>query len=325
MKVALTGATGFVGSWLAEELVQDGHEVTCLVRRTSNLRWIQHLPLHIIVGDATQRETLLPFVEDQDIILHLAGLTKARTDEEYWRANAESTRHLLEAILEAQQKLVRFVLISSQAAAGPSLQNRPRREQDSPQPLTAYGRSKLEAERIALEYRADFPITIIRPPAVYGPRDRDILTYFRLANRRLVPVLGQDGRISVVFVRNLTYGIRLAMTHPRAENEIYFLADEGVYSWRELGTMIASAIGKRPLVVRVPMRFIRFAAIISQTYSKLLGRAVLLNREKLLEIRQPYWTLSIEKAKTDLGYSPPYTTTEAIRLTADWYREQGWL
>jgi len=325
MRIALTGATGFVGSWLAEELIHDGHELTCLVRPTSNLHWIQHLPLRKVVGDVTDRDSLADFVEGQDILIHAAGVTKARTEEEYLRANAQSTQNLLEVVLQVHPHLKRFVLISSQAAAGPSSPGAPKSEEAPPEPLTAYGRSKLAAERIALKYRDQIPVTIIRPPAVYGPRDRDVFAYFRLANWRLMPLLGKNGQVSVVFVRNLTYGIRLAMDHPRAVNEIYFLTDDGTFSWRQLGQMIAEAVGKHAVPIRVPMVVIRFLAGLSQIYSNLTRRAVLLNREKLLEIRQPYWTLSIEKAKRELGYSPPYTTREAIHLTAQWYREQGWL
>ena len=325
MKIALTGATGFVGSWLAEELTHDGHEVTCLVRPTSNLRWIEHLDVRRVVGSVTEPETLPPFVAGQDLVIHVAGATKARSEEEYMRANAESTRFLLEAILAAGARVSRFVLISSQAAAGPSTAERPRREEDPPHPLTAYGRSKLEAEKIAMEYRADFPVTIIRPPAVYGPRDRDVFTYFQLVSKGLMPIMGKEGLVSVIFVRNLTYAIRTAMLHPGAENNIYFVADRGLYSWRQLGHMIAHALHRRPRSVRVPLALIHIAALFSQTYSSLTRKPVLLNREKLLEIRQPYWTISTEKAERDWGFSPPYSTEQAIQQTADWYVKEGWL
>ncbi len=325
MRIALTGATGFVGSWLAEELVEKGHEVTCLVRPTSNLRWLRHLAVRTIIGDVTRPESLGPFVEGQDILLHVAGLTKARTEEEYFLANTASTRNLLEAAVRAGSKLKRFVLISSQAAAGPSQPGVPRREEDPPAPLTAYGRSKLAAEKITLEFRKHFPVTVLRPPAVYGPRDRDVFAYFQLAKRGLLPVLGKEGRLSVAFVHNLTYGIRLAMAHPEAENETFFLADEGTYTWRTLGGMIAAALGRRAAVIPVPMALIRAAALLSQAYGRIARRAVLLNQEKLLEIRQQYWTLSTEKAKRKLGYTPPYSTAEAIRITAQWYRQHGWL
>ncbi|MCX7038940.1 MAG: NAD(P)-dependent oxidoreductase, partial [Spirochaetes bacterium] len=190
MKIAVTGATGFIGSHLCESFIARGHEVTCLVRNPGKLRWIAGLPVRLVPGDLESPEALKDFVARQDIVVHAAGLTKARTLEEYLHANVGGTERLLQAIRAHDPRISRFFYFSSQAAMGPSSANAPLTEDGAQNPVSLYGRSKSLAEKSMQNFRDALPMTVIRPPAVYGPRDTDVLAVLRVVKGGIVPVLG---------------------------------------------------------------------------------------------------------------------------------------
>jgi nucleoside-diphosphate-sugar epimerase len=325
MNIAITGATGFVGSHLAEYFVNQGHAVTCLVRKTSKLNYLEKLDVSKIVGDMTFPETLSTFIKNQDIIIHSAGLTKARNENEYVEANAKSTENLLKTLKTYHQSIKRFILISSQAAVGPSQNREQLNETATLNPITAYGRSKAKAEKIALEFAQKLPITIIRPPAVYGPRDVDIFTYFKLIKKGMKPIIGYENTVSMVYVKNLVYSIGLAMNQSAAVGQTYNITDDGMYTWGELADMIAYALNKNPIKIKIPSWTVVLIASFNAIYSTIFKKAVLLNRDKLLEMKQPYWLISNEKAKNEINYNPKYSTKDAIKETALWYEENSWL
>ncbi len=190
MLVLITGATGFIGSHLAEELHRKGYKLRCLVRKTSNLRWLKHLPIEYIYGDLFDAEMLRRSVEGVDYVYHVAGVTKAKNREEYFRGNHLGTRNLLDAVREVKPDLKRFILVSSLAAVGPSLNGQPVDETTHYHPITSYGESKMEAEKECLQLTDSIPVTVVRPPAVYGPRDKDIFAFFDTMNKGLQPMIG---------------------------------------------------------------------------------------------------------------------------------------
>lgn len=325
MKIAITGAGGFVGSHLAQQLINSGHKVSCLVRQTSNLKWLERLEYKKIFGNITQKETLSDFVTDQDVIIHSAGLTKARTEEEYLYSNGKSTEFLLESILKNNPQLKRFILMSSQAAAGPSPAGSALKGSETNYPITPYGRSKAKAEEITIKFSNELPVTIIRPPAVYGPREKDIYTYFKLINKGVQPVMGYENKVSIVYIKNLVYGIELAMNHENAVNQTYYITDDGEYTWTDLARLIAKALNKNPLQLKIPSWIIWLVATTNSIYSDIFKKAVLLNKDKILEMQQPYWLVSNQKAKLELNYTPLLSTEEGIKNTAEWYVEHGWI
>ena len=326
MQVLVTGANGFVGSFLVEELLRRGHAVRCLVRRTSNLRWIEHLPVEFVYGEVTQPETLPAAVEGVEQVYHVAGVTKARRREDYFRVNAGGTENLLRACVEHNPGLRRFVLVSSQAAAGPSDGPKPRLETDPPRPLTSYGASKLEAEHVAMRYSDNLPVSIVRPPAVYGPRDRDILILFRYVAHGVNPQLGRGERlISVVHVRDLVAGMLAVGFSESAVGQTYFVAHPEPVKWERFGETMARVMGRKVLKLTLPVWILWPAAVVSELSARLARRPATLNLEKIREIRERYWVCSTEKLQREVGFTAAVDLETGVRETTEWYWEQGWL
>ncbi len=332
MKAYVTGGTGFIGSHLVKQLVDQGYQVTCLIRKTSNLCWLAHLltakspQVELATGDLQDSDTLVDHLRDVDLVFHLAGLTKAPDAATYDRVNAGGTQALLEACLAAQTGLDRFVHCSSLAAVGPSRDATPQSESVMPQPLTDYGRSKLKGEMVAREYADRLPITIIRPPAVYGPRDADIFLFFQMINRGVMPILGEmEKLLSLVHVKDLVAGIYIAAASERAIGETYFLTDGEIHTWTGIERVIADALEKYSFRVKVPFCLLDFIAIFAEAAAKVTRQTPTLNRQKVQDLRQRFWICDSTKAQKELGYRPAYPLQKGIRDTAEWYRANGWL
>lgn len=325
-KALVTGANGFVGSHLVAQLLGKGYQVRCLVRKTSNLRWLSGLEVEYAYGSITDKRSLLDPVKEVDYIFHCAGLTKARSREEYFKANAEGTENLLEVCLEDNPKIKRLVHISSQAAVGPGDDKQPLNEAAPCRPLTYYGESKLEGERIVLEHASQLPVTVIRPPAVYGPKDSDMLGFFKVANKGFRISFGKrESFLSLCYIKDLIDGIILAAENPKSIGQIYFVADDKVYSWSEAFKIISKILNKRTIPLKIPKSVAMFLAFISENFSKITGSAATFNIQKAKEITQRYWILDVSKAKAELGFFPQYDLETGAKETIRWYKEKGWL
>jgi nucleoside-diphosphate-sugar epimerase len=333
-KALVTGANGFVGSHLVEGLLSKGYHVICLVRKTSNLRWLSGLNVEYVYADISEKESLSReagsfgknVLKDVDFIFHVAGLTKAKTEEEYLKANYEGTKNLLEACVKDNPQIKRFVYISSQAAVGPGKDDRPLDETAPCNPITDYGKSKLKGEKIVLEFSSKLPVTIIRPPAVYGPRDSDILSFFKVANKGFKTLFGKgESYLSLCYIEDLVDGIILAAESPKATGKIYFIADDQIYSWREAFKIVAKVLNKKTITLKIPKAFLYSIAFISENIARLLGKPTVINMQKVREITQRYWLCDVSKAKRELGFSPKYPFEEGAKKTVRWYKEKGWL
>ncbi len=259
------------------------------------------------------------------MIVSAAGLTRARSPEELLRANVTGTLNLLSAVKSAAPRLQRFLYISSQEAMGPNPDARPLTE-DAPQaPFTLYGRSKAEAEKALRTMQGEVPVTVIRPPSVYGPRDRDFLAVFRLASRGIQPVFGYRNTASFVYVKSLVHGICLAIERPLGGFRAYFFTDGEPLAQTAFTDLIVAALGRKALRIRVSPLLAAAAAAVSTLWAALTNRAPLLNRENLEKYAREYWVVSDARARAELGYRPLCTTAEGLKETAAWYREQGWL
>src|ERR1041385_6545659 len=326
MRVLITGATGFIGSHIAEALHRKGYQLRCLVRRTSDLTWLNKLPIEYHYGDLFDIDALRTAARDVDYIYHVAGLTKAKTKEEYFRSNHLATKNILSAVADANPNLKRFIHISSQAAVGPSDPGKPIDEQTPFHPITTYGISKMEAEKECLKMMDTFPITIARPPAVYGPRDKDVFEFFNTMNKGLQPMIGfNDKTVSLIHVADLVKGTILAGERPEALRQTYFISSERFYKWKEIGEVTARVMQKKGLRLHIPVSLVYTIAAVSELFSMVTGKAVLLNWEKAKDIVQDAWTADTSKAKKDLGFRESFSLEEGVRNTVEWYREQGWL
>jgi dihydroflavonol-4-reductase len=333
-KVLVTGGSGFIGSALIEELGQRGHDVHALLRKTSLTANLEGLRYTRVEGDLSDIESLKSAVRGMDYVFHLAGVVRGLNRDYFFRHNSEGTRRLAEAIASEVPGLRRFVHVSSQAAGGPALSlDQPKTEADPAKPVSIYGESKLQSEIEALRFKEIFPVSIIRPPMVYGPRDRDIFTVIQTVSRRLMPVIRggtRDGSkyYSLIHVRDLCRGIALAgEADPGAvpSGEVFYLTDGGVYTYRELLLSMARSLNVRPLRITVPHVAVAALAHAMNTAGRLTGRSYALNVDKLNEIRPDYWICSTEKAKAMLGFQPELNLSSGMSDAIRWYKTQKWI
>jgi len=261
-------------------------------------------------------------------VFHLAGVTKGRTPAEFRYGNVVPTANILSALASrGDARLERFVLVSSQAAAGPaSAVDRPVREDDAPHPVEAYGRSKLEAEQVALRYAESMPVTIVRPGAVYGPGDVDFLMAFKQATSRIAVFAAPAQQLmSVVHVDDLVRALLSAAESPRARSRTYFVASDPPASWRALYHIIAELSSSGFLPVQLPRTMLRMAGRAGSVFSLLTGRPVLLNPNKVALAEQSWWLCDASRARAELGWRPEITLQDGLRDTYLWYRKAGLL
>lgn len=326
MKALVTGATGFIGSHLAHLLIGKGVQVRCLIRKTSDLAWLKDLPVEYVYGDLFDETALAAAVDGVDYVYHSAGLTKAKTREEYFRRNAAGTRNLLAAVALKNPGLRRFVQISSQAAAGPSPSSTPMGEDVAAHPLTTYGKSKWDAECECHRVMNTLPVTILRPPAVYGPRDKDIFEFFKTMSRGLQPMVGfSEKYVSLIHVADLVRGFVLAAESPKAAGGTYFITSARAYGWKEIGEVTRRIIGRRAIRLRIPGFGVYMIAAVAEALALFSPKPALINFEKARDMVQDYWTCSGARAEADFGFRQEVSLEDGIRDTVQWYRQQGWI
>ena len=326
MKVLVTGGTGFIGSHLVERLLGKQYSVRCLIRKSSDTRWLNGLRLEFVHGDLFDERALREAVSGVDCIYHSAGITKSKTSEGYYRGNTTGTRNLLEATAAHNPQLKRFVHISSQAAIGPSPTREPITEEAKPHPITTYGKSKWKSEEECMRFSRRLPITIVRPPAVYGPRDKDIFEFFRTMSRGLQPMIGfREKYVSLIHVRDLVRGFVLAGESPNAVGQTYFISSKQIYGWKELGETTRKVMGRFALRIRVPEAAVYVVAAFAELFALFSPKPALMNFEKARDVVQDYWTCDSSKAKRDFGFEQEISFEDGARETVEWYRKEGWL
>lgn len=322
-RVALvTGATGFIGSHLAEALLAQHWRVRCLVRKSSVLRWVPVDDVSLINGDiADPGEDLERAVKNVSVVFHLAGLTSATNDSSYITVNVEGTRNVVTAMQKVAPDAL-IVFCSSLAAAGPSTRKRPLNETDSPSPVSAYGRSKLTAERIVEESGLQY--LIVRPPAVYGPRDTDILAAFRLAARGLALRVAPEGQqLSLVHVEDLARGLACA-----AETEgrgLYYMTDGMIHTWESVLDNVSRAVGKKTKTIAIAPFVADGLSRLEVLRASLFSSKPLLTPDRIIELSQASWTCDDTRARLDIDYESSIALPDGMRSTAEWYKKQGWL
>jgi nucleoside-diphosphate-sugar epimerase len=323
--VLVTGASGFVGSHVVDELLRRGARVRCLLRRTSSRRWLEGKQVEVSEGDVCHEEGLDRAVQGVDWIVHAAGLTHAPSAEEFRRGNVLGTERILAAALRADPKPRRFVYISSQAAAGPSRDGAPVTEDLPPRPVSTYGSTKLEGENLVMGASDRLPVVTIRPPTVYGPRETALLKYFRAVKAHLRPYVGGARPFSVVYAVDHARAVWEVLTQDAAIGQIYFVGGPDRTDYEEMGEAIARAMGTWAVRVRVPRILLLGGALAGEMVGAVTRRAPFFSREKFREITAGSWIVSSRKIREHLGFSALTPLEEGVRATARWYREAGWV
>jgi len=323
VNVFVTGGTGFVGAHLVRALQERGDRVTCLVRRPELAERLGWRDVRLVRGDLDDAGALLQGCEGAELVFHVAGRVIAKDAVQFMATNRDGTANVLEAAEE--HGVSRFVLVSSLAAAGPTVPGQPIDETHHPAPVTDYGRSKLAAE--VLVRAMPFPWTIVRPPVVYGEWDRATLKVFQLARAPVAPVFGDGSQeLSVIHADDLARALIAAGTSPAAEGRVYFAAHATTTTSRGLLLACAKALGKSPpRIVPLPKAVARAVLWTVGSLAHLAGRATFLSADKANEYLAAAWTCRGDALTRDTGWRATIDLGPGLARTAAWYREVGWL
>jgi len=322
----VTGASGFVGSHLVDLLLEKKYKVRCIIRKSSNLRWLNGKDVELHICELTNKEGLRKIFEGADYIYHVAGVVKSKKPEGYFAGNVETTKALLDVALEFKNIIKRFIIVSSATASGPSPINNPVSEDFPCKPITTYGRSKLAQEELAKSYMDQIPITVCKVAAVYGERDTEIFIFFNTYSKGLMTTIGlNDKQVSLIHVNDVVRGLYLAAISDKAKGQIYFITSEKYYTWKEVGDATSKVMNKKSFKIAVPHFVVYTIAGIAQFFSMFSSKAATLNIEKAKDITRPAWISDYRKAYKDFGFKQEISLEEGIRRTVDWYKKVGWL
>ncbi len=315
-RALITGATGFIGSHLVDHLRGEGWDLTCWCRPESRTDRLEGQGVRLVRGNLDELDRLTRAAAGQDYIFHLAARIHSASREVYERSNHVFTRNLVQAALEAGSELKRFVYVSSIAAAGPSEPGKTKTEEQDSSPRTEYGRTKLRGEEAVKEAGADLPYTIIRPPNVYGPGQKETELLMRLIRRRVVPVLrSSDPATTLVYVEDLNRGTVQAALAPEGLRETFYLTDGKTYSWRQVLFTFRDIVLKRPVFVPVPETAIVLAARLTDGLKRMRLVRSYFGRRAWRSMTEIPWLFSCEKARSRLGYRPEYSLERGLRKT----------
>nr|MDO8088722.1 SDR family NAD(P)-dependent oxidoreductase [Candidatus Sigynarchaeum springense] len=336
MKALVTGANGFIGSYLCKYLVSKGMEVHAMVRKTSDLFLLEDLnpELKGIVleyGDVTDIASLKKAFAGMDVVINTAGVLKGLKQEAFDRVNVDGYKNVCEALLEVNPRIQRLVMFSSMAAAGPSQPGRPVKEDDEPHPLEGdlYGTSKWKMEQAIKPYMDKLPIVIVRPTFVAGGGDVPSFDLFKSVKAGIKAIVTRAEKLySFVDVRDLCEGIYLTVTRPEAIGQIFFFGAGDPVDYSTAQDILARVVfnRKKPLraLVMSP-KSAMFLASMLEFFGKITGKTPFLNKSKIIEGSAPGWNMSSEKAKKLLDWQPRISFESMWQDAAKWYRDHGWL
>lgn len=324
MRILVTGANGFLGSHIAQRLSAGGHDVRLLVRRTSKLEGIAALDVERVNGDVRDPASLLKAATGADVVVHTAGITSALSQREYDDVNARGTNAMISAAVLAG--VGRFVYVSSLAAQGPSPDGEVQQPDVEPHPTSPYGCSKLAGERFVLRAVEDMSVAIVRPPVIYGPRDRGLLPLFRLARLRVMPVYADGShRLSWIHVRDAADAISTVATAEGPAGSVYTISDGGIYTWDELVSLLRTALGYSLLRLHVPHPLYAAAGRAADVAAIAIRKPLPLSSHKVTEMSQKHWICDNQRIHHDLGWKPAIPPAEGVAETVRWYREHKWV
>lgn len=333
MKILITGASGFIGSFLVEEALRQGMDTWAAVRKSSSREYLRDKRINLIELNLSSREKLTKQLSghDFDYVVHAAGVTKCTDKNDFRRINTEGTKNLVETLLALGTPLKRFVYISSLSIMGAIREQQPYTEiceDDTPRPNTAYGQSKLEAEQWMDQRLKDtaWPYVILRPTGVYGPREHDYFLMAKSIKQHVDFAVGfKQQDITFVYVDDVVQAVFLALQKGTTGRR-YFLSDGQVYSSTTFSDLIHEELG-RPWWLRItaPVWVLRIVTFCGEYVGRLTGKPTALNNDKYNIMRQRNWRCDIQPAVNELGYQPHVQLAEGVRRSIKWYKEHGWL
>ena len=330
-KVLVTGASGFIGSFIVEEGLKQGYEMWAAVRKSSSKQFLQDDRIRFIELDLNSKERLVEQLRDHEFayVVHAAGVTKCKDKQEFFHVNTEGTRYLVEALLEVNMPLKRLVYLSSLSIFGPIREQQPYeeiRDTDMPQPNTAYGESKLAAEAFLNGMSERLPFVVLRPTGVYGPREKDYFLMAKSIKGHVDFSVGYKRQdITFVYVRDVVQAVFQAFTQG-TQGKAYFLTDGEVYQSSTFSDLILKEMGSPwCLRIKAPIWVLRLATFFGEWTGRLTGKVSALNNDKFHILRQRNWRCDIGPARQELGYEPQYQLDRGVKETIAWYKENGWL
>jgi len=330
MKILITGASGFIGSFIVEEALKRGFETWAAIRKSSSKEWLQDERIRFIELNLSSKAQLVEQLRGQDFdyVVHAAGVTKCLNKADFQRINTEGTKNLVDALLEVEMPLKRFVFVSSLSIFGAIKEQQPYeaiRESDTPQPNTAYGRSKLAAEQY-LEKKKGLPYIILRPTGVYGPREKDYFIMAKSIQQHSDFAVGYKRQdITFVYVKDVVQAVFLALEKGE-DGRKFFLSDGEVYQSATFSNLIHEALG-RPWWIRItaPVWVLRIVTFFGEYIGRMTGKVTALNNDKYNILKQRNWRCDIQPAIDELGYQPKYKLKQGVEETIKWYKDNKWL
>jgi len=321
MSVFVTGATGFIGGHLALALAHQGEEVVCLVRASSDTSRLRRAGIELVEGDLLKPESFTDQILNCDTVYHVAGVTKAIETKGYHTGNVVTTLNLLNTLRLPGTNWQRFIYVSSQAAAGPSIS--PLFSENHPaSPVSAYGKSKYDAEKLIQEMIQDDKYTILRPAIVYGPHDYEMLPLFRAARAGILPHPGlQDFPVNFIYIEDLTQALLRTAECLATTGKTYFLHSGQPSSWKIMTNHIKHIVNKKAVILPIARRVLQAACCVSGLQGRIAGKPGYLSGDKWLEIKQAGWLCSADSFQQDTGFSAQWTLETGVVKTAAWYKE----
>jgi nucleoside-diphosphate-sugar epimerase len=332
MKILITGASGFIGSFIVEEALKRGFETWAAIRKSSSKAFLQDERIHFIELDFSSEKKLTEQLQgkDFDYVVHAAGVTKCLNKDDFFRINTEGTKNFVSALQYTKMPLKRFVYISSLSIMGAIREQQPYKEiteRDIPQPNTAYGESKLAAEKYLSTLTANsFPYVILRPTGVYGPRERDYFMMAKSIQQHLDFAVGYKQQdITFVYVTDVVQAVFLALEKGKTGRS-YFLSDGEVYQSSTFSDLIRKELGN-PWWIRVtaPLWLLRIITCVGEMISHITGKVTALNKDKYNIMKQRNWRCDITPARQELGYEPKVKLAEGVHNSILWYKKNKWL
>lgn len=326
--VLVTGGTGFIGSTIVDKLIENGFNVYCIVRKNSNLQWLSNKKVELIYSDFSNLDEIFQKFNQINYIVHVAGIIAALSPNEFYKINSELTYKLINSFTSFSKNPIKFIYISSQTVGGPAKSLlKPITENDTPNPLTNYAKSKLKAEEYIINYKDRINYTILRPAAVFGERDSGILQIFQLVKNGFGTIIGlKDKYLNLIYAEDLAVATINSINSSLANNQIYYIAGEEKFTWDYLLTQIKNSLKKDKIIkIRVPDSIVLILGYLNGIKAKIVNKPEIFTYEKAIDFTQNYWICNTSKAREQIDLKTDRKIEDLLKKTADWYMQNGWI